>query len=398
MWEQDRGSGLNLLNGVAPRDEVLGWRPLFWMRVVRLVMAKMVYLLVLAGFIIGIAHLLPHLRPRRWVAAFLFVTLGFTLAQGALSGVVTALGLVPRGPFQDMLDRPRGYDGDRTVVLLVGSSFTQAGIDPDALAEILGTPGHPVTVLSLAVGGAPHLERLHYLKEYLTRAQPKPQVVLFEIAGGYDNGPLYQLHEMRFTDRMVAMMDGSSAWWAFRWLFGTDVISVTQRIILGGEIIAHLGLHVGHIGFLWNSTRAGQPSDYDPGPSPPKAHFSDDDVARTLDEAAQTRALRADWPQTVPTSWMAAFLDEEMSTLRRYGIDRFAFYSVPSMQGANVAYARRFCSAMTDFPCIVGEDPQLLAGLRQGTEWYDFDHLQGEGRALYTRWLGDQLAERGVLP
>ena len=57
----------------------------------------------------------------------------------------------------------------------------------------------------------PHLERLHYLREYLARARRKPQLVLFEIAGGYDSGPLYQVHQMRFTDRMVAAMDGSSA-------------------------------------------------------------------------------------------------------------------------------------------------------------------------------------------
>ena len=51
------------------------------------------------------------------------------------------------------------------------------------------------------MGGAPHLERLHYLKEYLVGAQTKPELALFEIAGGYDNGPLYQAHQMRFSDR-----------------------------------------------------------------------------------------------------------------------------------------------------------------------------------------------------
>jgi hypothetical protein len=361
-------------------------------------MATMTYLLVLAGFIIGICHLLPHSLPSRFLAACVCTLIGFALAQGTLSGAVTALGLGPRGPFHDALEHLTEYDGDRPVVLLVGSSFTQAGIDPEALAEVLSTSGSSVAVLPLAIGGAPHLERLHYLKEYLTRAKRKPQLVLFEVAGGYDSGPLYQLQQMHFTDRMVAMMDGSSAWWAFRWLFSTEVISLTQRVMLGGEIIAHLGLHVSHIGFLWNRARADQPGGYDPGSSPPKEHFSDDDVARTLDDAADTRDLRADWPQDVPTSWMRAFLKEEISTLHRYGVDRFAFYSVASMQGTNVAYARRFCATMSDFPCIVGDGPQLLAGLRRGADWYDFDHLQGEGRALYTQWLGDHLVEQGVLP
>jgi hypothetical protein len=100
----------------------------------------------------------------------------------------------------------------------------------------------------------------------------------------------------------------------------------------------------------------------------------------------------------VPTRWMGAFLAEEISTLQRRGVERFAFYSVPSMQGANVAYARRFCARMTRFACIVGEDPELLLQLRHGADWYDFDHLQGKGRELFTSWLGDRLVATGVWP
>ena len=361
-------------------------------------MTKTAYLLVLAGLMVGICHLLPRSLPGRSWTASLFLVIGFILAQGALSVAVTVLGLVPRGPFHEALEHLTDYEGDRPVVLLIGSSFTRAGIDPEALGENLGTSGRNVVVLPLAIAGAPHLERLYYLKEYLSTAKRKPQIVLFEVAGGYDSSPLYQLQQMQFTDRMIAMMDGYSAWWAFRWLFSTDAVGLTTSVVLGGEILAHLGLHVGHIGFLWNSTRADRPAGHDPSSSPPTLHFSDDEVARLIDQAAETRDLKPDWPQNVPSTWMAAFLEEEISTLQRHGVDRFAFYSVPSMQGANVAYARRFCAAMSKFTCIVGEDPQLLAGLRHGTDWYDFDHLQGDGRDLFTKWLGDRLVEQGLLP
>jgi hypothetical protein len=101
--------------------------------------------------------------------------------------------------------------GDAT--LLIGSSFSEKGIGPDAFAEALAHSGRAATVQHLAVGGSPHLERLHYLKEYLARAKRRPQLVPFEIAGGYDSGPLYQVHQMRFSDRMVAMMDGLGAAW-----------------------------------------------------------------------------------------------------------------------------------------------------------------------------------------
>jgi hypothetical protein len=362
-------------------------------------MAKMAFFLTLGSLIVAGCHLLPRSPPSRSLSACLFAVTAFIGIQGLLSGTMTALGLVPRGPLRDLVEYLADYDGDRPVVLLVGSSFTQQGVDLDVLAETLGNSDRSIAVLPLAIGGLSHLERLHYLKEYLAHAKRMPQLVLFEIAGGYDNGPLFQLQQMRFSDRMVATMDGATAWWAFRWLLGEDVPGSTTRIVLAGEILAHLALHVGHVGFLWNSTRADHPGNYDPRALPPKAqHFTDDEVARFVDRAARTRDLRADWPQTVPTNWMRALLEAEMSILREHGIERFGFYSVPSMQGDNVAYARRFCAAMPNFICIVGEDPQLLAGLQRDMDWYDFDHLHGEGRRLYTRWLGDRLLAQDILP
>src|SRR5260370_35722161 len=95
---------------------------------------------------------------------------------------------------------------------------------------------------------------------------------------------------------------------------------------------------------------------------------------------------------------MRAFLEAEISTFNRHGIDRFAFYSVPSMQGANAAYARRFCAAFSDSTCIVGEDPRLLAGLQRDMDGFGFDHLHGAGRRLYTLWLGDRLLASDVRP
>jgi len=278
-----------------------------------------------------------------------------------------------------------------------GSSFSAAGINPDTLAEALGSSGPAVAVHGLVAGGAPHLERLHYLKEYLARAKRRPQLVLFEIAGGYDSGPLYQVHQVRFSDRMIAMMDGSSAWWALRWTVGADGLSLSERLILGGEILGQLAVHVSHIGFFWNSAPIGDAVTYDTGQSPPPTRFGDEDITELLQQASAARDLKPDWSPDVPTRWMSAFLAEELATFRRHGIERFAFYSVPSMQGANVAYARRFCTA-SEFVCIVGEDPQLLAGLRHGIDWYDFDHLQGAGRELFTRWLGDRLVEMGMWP
>jgi hypothetical protein len=355
--------------------------------------------LLLGAALAGFYHLLPRTRPGRRFRAPLLALGGFILAQGGLSAVIAGLGLVPKGPFHDLLLQLTDYDRERPVVLLIGSSFSEAGIDPDVLAQTLGSSGRAPAVQRLAVGGAPHLERLHYLKEYLDRAKRRPQLVLFEIAGGYDSGPLYQVHQMRFTDRMMAMMDGSSAWWALRWVAGADGLSLVQRLTLGSEILGQFALHVSHIGYLWNSAplRETVTTDDSDG-SPPPTRFSDDDTAELLEHAAAARDLKPDWPADVPTRWMSAFLAEEIAILQRHGVERFGFYSVPSMQGANVAYARRFFAATTTFACIIGEDPILLADLRHGADWYDFDHLQGAAREVFTRWLGDRLLGMGVWP
>ena len=358
---------------------------------------RMLACLLLLAAIAGLCHLLPRARPDRSFRAALLVLGGFILAQGGLSAAIAGLGLVPKGPFHDLLHELTDYDGDRPVVLLIGSSFTEAGIDPDALADALANSGRAAAVQRLAVGGAPHLERLYYLKQYLARAKRKPKLVLLEIAGGYDSGPLYQIYQMRFSDRMVTMMDGSSAWWALRWLAGADRLSLSQRLVLGSEILSQLALHVGHVGFLWNSAPVRGGASYYTGGSPP-TRFSDNETAELLAQAAAARDLKPDWPPDVPTRWMGAFLAEEIATLQRHGVERFAFYSVPSMQGANVAYARRFCAAITKFACIIGEDPELLADLRHGADWYDFDHLQGAAREVFARWLGDRLVEMGVWP
>src|SRR5260370_12307534 len=84
---------------------------------------KMVYFLMLAGLIIGICHLLPRSLPGRPLSACLFIIVGFIAAQGALSGVITALGLTPRGPLHDVLKYIPHYNVDRPAFLLLGSSF-----------------------------------------------------------------------------------------------------------------------------------------------------------------------------------------------------------------------------------------------------------------------------------
>src|SRR5258705_6044714 len=85
----------------------------------------------------GAYHLLPRPRPGRPFRAPLLALGGFILAQGGLSAAIAGLGLVPKGPFHDLLQQLTDYDRDRPVVLLIRSSFCETGIEPDVLAGTL---------------------------------------------------------------------------------------------------------------------------------------------------------------------------------------------------------------------------------------------------------------------
>ena len=67
-------------------------------------MAQIACFLVLAGLITGFCHLLPRSRPGRLLTASLLIIIGFVAAQGALSGAITALRLVPRGPVSNLVE------------------------------------------------------------------------------------------------------------------------------------------------------------------------------------------------------------------------------------------------------------------------------------------------------
>src|SRR3954447_5704563 len=97
--------------------------------------------LLLGAAMAGLYHLLPRTRPGRPFRALLLAFGGFILAQVGLSATIAGLGLVPKGPFHHPLQPLTNWDGERPVVILMGSSFSEAGIDPAVLAKALASSG-----------------------------------------------------------------------------------------------------------------------------------------------------------------------------------------------------------------------------------------------------------------
>src|SRR3954447_16237850 len=109
---------------------------------------------------------------------------------------------------------------DRPMILLVGSSLTQHGIDKPLLQRELARRGFDVELASLAFGGMIKTERHFYLREIGRLVRTRPAAVFFETSAEYDWRPFYSLARNARTTRAVAMMDWRSAVEALWWLLG----------------------------------------------------------------------------------------------------------------------------------------------------------------------------------
>lgn len=345
--------------------------------------------LVWAGLLLAGLELLPRLRRIRWLSAAALALAGFATAEAGLALALPRLGLVADLQQSQMLKYLVETRSDKPILLLVGSSLTQYGIDETALETALAAEGHDVTVLRLGFGGMSIPERLYYLRRYLALAEQRPAAVLFEVSGYYDLHPLQQLAQNPFSRREIAAMDLDNLRLSLAWLLGPDGAPA-----LAGPLLADFALHGLQIGVLpksaWWSELEAKPFRV----VPPKTEYDPDATV-----AAEVAEIEHDEAPPVPiTAWTRQAIAEETGLFRAVGVTHFGFYATPSRYVPEWRYARDFCRAEQAYPCLPAEDPALLASLGQDRAWLDQTHLQGEGRARYTAWLAGRIAAAGVLP
>jgi hypothetical protein len=318
---------------------------------------------------------------------------GFVGAEAALGVLLPRLGLVPNLQAMEMLKYLAALQSDRPILLLVGSSYSQYGIDETGLETALDAAGHKMTVARLGFGGLSIPERLYYIRRYLAAAKQQPAIVLFEIAAYYDTQPLKMFERNLFTRREIAALDADNLRLSLDWVWGPDG-EPSNRLTLTAELLAHFALRALEAGFLPNSIwQAALPASRFSGTPPKTAHFTD---AAIIADLAKGRSGAAMAP--VPSLWTRQTIAEEIRLFRAGGVARFGFYAPPSRYAGEPIYARQFCRAVTEYPCIPAEDPALLDALGHDEDWLDDTHLQGPGRERYTAWLADRLAASGMLP
>lgn len=369
--------------------------------------ARSAGLLAWGGVLLCALHLLPKAPSRagRAVSAAGLALLGLVAVDIALDQALPAIGLVPDLQTSQLLKSLIDYRTDRPIILLVGSSLTQYGVDEAALAERLTTQGHPAGVLRLGFGGMSIPERIYYIRRYLAAARRKPDAVLFEISGQYELVPLLQLQEHKFSGREIAAMDSDNLRLSLAWALGPDG-DRTKRLELTASLLGHFALHGLHLGALPNSLWSGavRAADF-AGDAPKTKHASDTEIAAGLAHGQSQEALSTEFlapgvplPEAVPTEWAKSAIDEEIALFRDAGVTRFGFFAPPSQIADEAVYGRLFCRSMTAFPCLPMDDAAFLATLGHDEDWLDTFHLHGPGRELYTAWLADRLAAGGALP
>jgi hypothetical protein len=380
-------AGLGLLSGAAAARHGAPFGTLAW-----------------AGLLLACTQLLPQIRHVRyrsgWVRASALTLAGFLVAEAGLSLVLPDIGLVPDLQSTEMLKYLVDLDTDRPILLLVGSSYSQYGLDETALEAALGAGGHPMQVVRLGFGGMSIPERLYYVRRYLATARHRPAAVLFEVAAYYDLQPLVQLDQNPFSRREIAAMDRDNLRLSLEWVLGPEGAG-SNRLALTAELLGDFALRTLHAGFLpgstWRTVLLGK--DYR-GTPPKTAHYPDAVIAADLAAGQNGRTLSGavPVPGAIPTRWTRQAIAEEIALFSAAGTGRFGFYAPPSRYADEPIYARQFCQAMTAYPCIPADDPDLIAGLGHDEDWLDQTHLQGPGRQLYTAWLATRLAASGVLP
>lgn len=347
-----------------------------------------------AAFILALLRILPQPRTYRLLPGMAMLLMGFVGGSAGVSMVISAADLVPQHlaplKLQKYLEEQR--DGP-PILLLVGSSLTQYGLDEKRLADDLAHDGHQVRVLRLGYGGMSSLERLYYLRR-LMDAGFHPQWVLFEITAYYDNDPLLQFRHNLYSGTMIQCMDLTTALLSLRWVASTDPQPLADRLSDAYHVLTHLLLHEVHVGFFqqaesWSKVR-GDSASHIPPPSP---LLTGSGIAQRID-AVQQAMVNPLPPAAAPSSWALTVYRNLQGTLRGSGVANTLFYAVPTLVPNEIRYDRAFCG---ERDCIYPDHPAIFAALNSVSDWLDYSHLYGPGRELTTDWLAAGIIKRGLL-
>lgn len=368
----------------------------FFIAVSALIESRAPRVQVLFGAVVALMWLGVMPRPSRYrlPAALALVCSGFIAAEVFASILIREARLVPNGleplPLVKYIEN---QGAGPPILLIVGSSFTQYGIDSNRLARDLSKAGEPVRVMRLGYGGMSLLERLRYLRK-LVRAGFRPKWAMLEVSRSYDKRPLFQFNRNLYSRHMIENMDLPTARLSLQWVLFYDHAPILNRLQDSYLIVAHLFLRFVHVGYFQTAIPWDQvvPDSYSYIP-PRSPLLTQARIMRRLHAAAE--ALHGPVPRADDISPWAMMVYHRMERiLRRAGVTSIGFYALPTPQPKEVFYDREFFRRRDH---IYPSADLLFQQLAPVGDWLDYYHLYGPGRSLVTDWLASHILKDGLV-
>ena len=283
---------------------------------------------------------------------------------------------------------------EHPVIILVGSSATQYGVNGRALEQLLIQAGLPVTVLQFSLSGANHFERLFMLRLFLEKIgaehrkelKKAPTLLLCEVFDAYDESPLYLFKKEAYTRRAITWFEPVQAWAAWNaWR-----ASGRDKEISCWTLWEH---------FLLNRFAVGSFSSFEPlnynkktesffPLTGTKKTFQYNQAATTFREAETSPHFQELYPGW--KSYYQTLFQEMGGTVTSLG-----FYALPTLEPQRRAYQDAFAAALPNHTTMLGPaSAEVMNSLLHEKNWFDGVHPQAQGAILVTRWLAEEILEK----
>ena len=373
-------------------------------------------IIALAGTLIllvtGLAQK-PISAPVKFPSILLIIFLISILTSAlGIQTVLDAEGYKPSSPLSALVPwnshrtREAFQDNTQNILIIEGGSHAARGIDPGLLEEALRRYGLDVLVVSFAVPGANHIERLGWLECYARKSglstignesKPSTNVVLMrEANSGYDERPLEQLRENPFTDRSLAYLGPHQSVQAIGALLVANKIDSLESVGKMAFQIAQHGLanafNIGGVMRLTRENSLSNPSYSFHDRQGTKKGFTYDSELGLLRNSSAKK--RADWlPQR---AWKAELVDQPLQGAIQP--DKTIFFAVPTLRKGTLEYLESYKEDHPNDHLISFRDAtELHDDLNKAEAWYDSGHLANDGARAYTLWLAQELHRSGAL-
>lgn len=285
---------------------------------------------------------------------------------------------------------------DMPSILIVGTSHSARGIDPAIVESVLEEKGYRRNVMLMALGGMSMLEQDYYIDELLNRMKKPPDDVFLEVSKRYEN-PIREYISQRMVDRVLASSDAARLLWAARFAIKNMVSGHDTALMWNGlqgiaEIAVFRFMNIGAMPVL-KPVRDILPEKQE--------FFSGREPASAKNPVFEFRQVQ-DWVHQgsgeIPAyelpeqeqKWVSGFRAWQEDKLAKRGV-RMAFHAPPMIPDDYTAYASAICGLMkAECIAMTGQEARSLL---DGDVWYNVTHLNRGGAEVYSRWLGEQLAE-----